>query len=89
MKIQVQVTPSFEEVEVSLPLYRKTGHVRCHFAKVYSEDKCLWVCVGQGNESIGIYATATAFNSTGMIDCTEQEFSDAFFEVKKYLNSKL
>ena len=86
MKIQVRTNPVFEEVELELPAYRKSKDARCHFAKVFSEDKCLWVTVPDLiGISIEICASRIAMESN-YIDCTEAEFTEAYEEVQAKLN---
>ena len=89
IKIKIQKTPDFEEVEITLPVYRKTGDVKCHFAKVYSNDRCLWVTQGTYNPSVNICAPSLAFDCDGMVDCTKEEFEAAYQETLAILNSKL
>ena len=84
MKIQKRLNPVFEEVEIDLPVYRKTENVRCHFAKVFSENETLWVTVA-GGISIGICSSSIAMESN-YIDCTEAEFAEAYKEVQAKLN---
>ena len=85
MKIQVRTNPVFEEVEITLPAYRKSKDARCHFAKVFSENKCLWVTVADlVGLSIEICASSIAMESN-YIDCTEAEFTEAFEEVQTKL----
>jgi len=84
MKIQKQVTPQFEEVEVELPIYRKTSDVRCHFAKVFSERACLWVTVG-GTPSLSICSSSLAMNSE-YVECTAEEFNKAYEEIETKLS---
>ena len=85
IKIKVQKTPTYEEVEITLPAYRKSGDIRCHFWKVYSAKECLHAYVGG---SIEIQSSGLAFLGNS-IDCTKEEFEAAYSEILAILNSKL
>ena len=84
MKIQVRTNPVFEEIEITLPVYRKTGHVRCHFVKVYSEFECMWVTVSC-DPSISICSAKLALYEE-YVECTKEEYEQAFEEVQTKLN---
>ena len=89
IKIKVQKTPDFEEVEFALPCYRKHSEVRCGFWKVYSKEKSLYVCVGSIEQNqFDLQPSSCAFKS-GIIDCTKEEFEAAYQETLAILNSKL
>ena len=86
MKIQKRLNPVFEEIELELPAYRKSKDAKCHFAKVFSEDKCLWVTV---TDLVGLSIEICSSNiamEPNYIDCTEAEFAEAFEEVQSKLN---
>ena len=83
MKIQVRTNPVFEEVEIEFPIYRKSESIRCHFVKVYSELECMWVTVAC-SPSIGICAAGLALNE-GYVECTKEEYEQAFEEVQTKL----
>ena len=87
MKIKKRLNPLFEEVEVELPIYLKSESIRCHFIKIYSEKKSLWVTVG-GHASIGICDVEVS-NTTEYVPCTPAEFYAAYDETMTILNSKL
>jgi hypothetical protein len=84
IKVAIPVTQKFE-VEITLPVYRKSGDIRCHFWKVYSAKECLHAYIGG---SIEIQSSQCAFQVDD-VDCTKEEFDAAYSETLAILNSKL
>ena len=87
VQIKVQKTPTFEEVEITLPCYRRSETKNCNFWKVFNNEYAFYVCVVPDRETIGIHCISTAIDNT--IDCTKEEFDAAYAETLAILNSKL
>ena len=81
-KIQVLETNS-KEVEIQLPYFATDGI--CHVYKVYSNNNCIQVTNTDFNPSIIVAHAGLAFNSSNSKQCTEEEFLDAYNEVKNKL----
>jgi hypothetical protein len=86
IKVAIPVTQKFEEIEITLPVYRKSGDIRCHFWKVFSEKESMKVYI---SGSIEIQSSGCAFSIDGTVDCTKEEFEQAYQETLAILNSKL
>ena len=83
-KLKVKTTKTFfEEVEVTLPIYRKSI---CHFYKVYDQEDAICITDTTTNFSIAVGYTSHAF-SEGNSDSTEQEFLDAYSRVSSKLEN--
>jgi hypothetical protein len=85
IKVAIPVTQKFEEIEITLPVYRKSGDIRCHFWKVFSAKECLHAYIGG---SIEIQSSQCALQVND-VDCTKEEFDAAYSETLAILNSKL
>lgn len=73
-----------EEVELEIPAYFKSGGCECHYFKVYSDEKCLMVCVSKGMETIRNAHAQLAW-SDNSIRCTQEEFETAFLNTASAL----
>ena len=81
MEITVKKTIE-EKVNVELPIYRKSN---CHHFKVYSESECIYVtdldvfsfAIQKGDASLAL--------AERNIECTKEEFEEAFNKVKEQL----
>ena len=84
--MEIKVSKSIDtEVDITLPYYCKTFS---HIYKVYSEDLCIQVHIGTDinkRTSIGIHHSGLAFSSS-MIECSKEEFENAFNESLKSIN---
>jgi len=69
--------------EIEYPVYRKNG---CHFWKVYSDSECIKVLSTDWGLSITTCHKGNAYVS-GAKDCLEAEFLEAYYEVRRKLDS--
>jgi|GEM_PF-3911420 len=63
------------EIHVDLPLYRKGG---AFFYMVSSESECVAVCAVAEYLEIGKRHAGLAWNNDSSVDCTREEFENAF-----------
>lgn len=82
MEITVKKTVE-EKHEITLPAYYKTN---CHHFKIFSNEKCINVCSLLGHRSIGEQHAEAPFNCYA-VECTENEFNDAFIQVSQELKN--
>jgi len=67
------------------PHYR-TDNI-CHWYKVYSDDNCIQICLNSfGQSSIQVATNSLAFYSEDQVDCSEAEFLQAYYEVRRKLD---
>jgi len=85
MKIRV-TTVEEVELDLSVPIYRKSGKIRLFFGKIWDGGSVM-VCLGS-TPSIELGTDARAYSSCES-DCTEAEFLDAFNEVLSDIESKI
>ena len=89
MKIQVRTNPVFKDIELTLPYYCKGSSVKCHYWKVYSDEKCLHVTASETDyPSIEIYSSSLAFGDD-RIEITKEEFDAEFAATLAVLTEKL
>lgn len=84
MKIKIE-NKTIEEVEIQLPLYRKN---LSSFFKIYSETGCIWVSP-RYRPLIQDAHVELGWNNKDNIDCTEEEFNEAYEQALKNINNLL
>jgi hypothetical protein len=72
-----------EKVNVELPFYMKSN---CHHYKVYNETNCIQVTDLGNNSAIQIGHIGLAISETN-VECTQEEFKEAFNKVKEQLTN--
>lgn len=79
-----------KKIEVEIPHFRKS---EAHFYKVISENDCISICTpyeipfGRGNRAIIQMAHAgLAWNSQDSMECSENEYKEAFEQTVQFLN---
>ena len=83
MEIRIKKTIE-EKVNVALPFYRKDN---CHHYKVYSENNCIQVTdLDTYSCGIQIGHIGLAISETN-VECTQEEFEEAFNKVKEQLTN--
>ncbi len=82
MEITIKKTIK-EKVNVALPFYRKDN---CHHYKAYNEKNCIQVTNLWYNSAIQIVHISLAISETN-VECTREEFEEAFNKVKEQLTS--
>ena len=87
MKIKKRLTPEFEMVEVELPMYLKSGGVRCHYWKIFDNETCLHVLAGD-HPAIEMYSARVCLDGD-YVSCTKDEFNLEYNLSLTLLNSKL
>lgn len=83
MKLQIKTE---KEIEVNIPSYRRFNDQYYYY--IYSETNCIQV---QKASTAAISDTyiSLAFLHEGMIDCSKEEFENAFNETLNVIKEKL
>jgi hypothetical protein len=82
MEITIKKTIE-EKKQINLPAYYKS---LASIVKIFSEDYCLLVTHSDNHLDIGLKHAELPFN-VGMVECTKEEFEQAYKEVSLKLQS--